>query len=671
MFMSRGLAFLCSFLVAISGYEQYQIFQSIMHDLVSCSVDRDFITYALVQVPTCMQEAGDSMEAFCHNDEQGFEGDDDIFAPPFAWVWANAGKYQPFYGQSRMWYLRSLGYVMWDQKRLLQSPLFQREPLQPREYCDHYAFRREATIERHRANCSRKHVEAEDGLANDPSSASHPAQDQEDPNTSENTTELSTPGSEHDVSILSAVNEVLTESEQTNESMEAETDSMAPTVRRETGEPTSDSGPRECTPEVAISEEIIVQAPAEEDPSPDTSTDGFAPESTVFEQTIFRPSTPRNVSLPNNCEPASPSGSESSISRSTSERSTSSSSSDSSSISSRSSSSSSLENAREQSGFAVEQSAIKELADPLAETKENDSKSPEDTKSAFEADLIPKAHVTRKMARAVSPRARLLELQQHAVEKDEICASGSINIERTVTIQSTSPASTVVQPPAAPSPPTFDHGSISFDFGYSIKPEESTTIVDESSTTSVKLAECVTTPPHHSANESSRPQLGNAKHPAASFEQDKGNEKIADQDTNSSRDSSQIYHTKTPENLAAWIEGCNPRQAPPPRSGSPPSSNSDRSSNSDSSLTKQQRKKANRKARKAALDTAILHAEEKEAARLKREEAKKEHQKMKKERKKTEKEKEAGGRNADGKSQIAAKSGQFTKQARKLGYMFG
>jgi hypothetical protein len=154
MFMNRGLTFLCKLLMASSGCERYQMFQSIMHDL-SCSETRDiFITYALRAVPLGMRPGRDMVEAFCHADELLFEGDINAAAPPLAWIWVNDRTCQPFYAQKHMEYLRSLGYVMWNKDRLSPTSFFNRRHSRRRQPYDPAPYRLQA-MDEHQLQCSR------------------------------------------------------------------------------------------------------------------------------------------------------------------------------------------------------------------------------------------------------------------------------------------------------------------------------------------------------------------------------------------------------------------------------------------------------------------------------------------------------------------------------------
>jgi hypothetical protein len=150
--MSQGLSFLSRMISAESGQAPYKAFQSMMPDWgdLHSSIGR-----AIFQPPLNMLCASADLESFCHEDEIFFQGDDCASGPNFAWVWANGGKFQAYYGQIHAHDLRKLGYVMWDKATLQHNPLFQgpfRQP--PNRFV--LGVHKDSIIEHHQEYCTRR-----------------------------------------------------------------------------------------------------------------------------------------------------------------------------------------------------------------------------------------------------------------------------------------------------------------------------------------------------------------------------------------------------------------------------------------------------------------------------------------------------------------------------------
>lgn len=297
--------------------------------------------------------------------------------------------------------------------------------------------------------------------------------------------------------------------------------------------------------------------------------------------------------------------------------------------------------------------------------------SPSHDKPAMEAAVEPeyifKPPLARKIARAISPQAKMLKAQQDAVQTDEVFSSDWTNVEGQITIECTTPGSTVIQV-RSPSPPASDCSSTSSgSINWIISPPSSKTS-NERSPSPTRAADCVTTPPQHSTKKGRKLQNRGAKQSTSSKGTDQETEIEDDSYTKLAEASTwPAPYALDPSEVAAWIKTTRSRHSSSP-------SESGKVNAESSGPTKQQRKKANRKARKATMEMAIKHAQETEAERVKVEEAKKEHQKMKKERKKLEKavggEKAKGKRKSPAGKEEARKNGKGKKE-RKTGYLIG
>ncbi|ERF70558.1 hypothetical protein EPUS_07979 [Endocarpon pusillum Z07020] len=269
--------------------------------------------------------------------------------------------------------------------------------------------------------------------------------------------------------------------------------------------------------------------------------------------------------------------------------------------------------------------------------------------AAVEPECVVSAPHTRKMARAISPRTKMLKLQQQAAHNDETPITVSKEVEEPIIIECTTPESTVI-PVLPPSPPasecsTASDDSITFITSPSLSttsnqrtsfPTEATDGVDGLSPCPVEEDFMV----QDGAAEQSNPTEDTDEQP-------------------------QELYMKDPSEVTAWIEGSDS-----PHSSS---SSSNNSSMGNTNPTKQQRKKANRKARQRTSELMTKIEQEMLAERVKVQEAKKEHQKMKKDRKKLEKEICGGKGKAKGKSQSAqpTKKTKKAKKERKIGYVIG
>lgn len=253
-------------------------------------------------------------------------------------------------------------------------------------------------------------------------------------------------------------------------------------------------------------------------------------------------------------------------------------------------------------------------------------------KPVMEAAVEPKCVVSapqaRKMARAISPRIKMLKLQQQAAHNDEVPITDLTKVEKPIIIQCTTPGSTVI-PVSPPSPPasvcsTASDDSINF------------------------ITDGVDGLPPGQVEEDLMVQYGTAEQSNPVEDKDEQPEEL---------------YMKDPSEVAAWIE----------RSDSTHSS-SKNSSKASTSPTKQQRKKANRKARQRTLEVMTKSEQEMQAERVRVEEAKKEHQKMKKERKKLDKEvcgAKKGKEKEKSQTTQPTKKAKKAKKERKIGYVIG
>ncbi|KAF7513070.1 hypothetical protein GJ744_011336 [Endocarpon pusillum] len=271
-------------------------------------------------------------------------------------------------------------------------------------------------------------------------------------------------------------------------------------------------------------------------------------------------------------------------------------------------------------------------------------------KPAMEAAVGPGCVVsaphTRKMAKAISPRTKMLKLQQQTANNDEIPITDSKEVEEPIIILCTTPESTVI-PVRPPSPPA-----------------------SECSTASDDSINFITSPPlSTTSNQRTSFPTGatdgvDGLSPCP-VEEDLMVQDDAAEQSNPTEDTDeqpQELYMKDPSEVAAWIEGSDT-----PHSSSSSSNNSSMAS---TSATKQQRKKANRKARQRTLELMTKIEQEMLAERVKVQEAKKEHQKMKKERRKLEKEICGGKGKAKGKGQTTQPT-KRAKKERKIGYVIG
>ena len=684
MFMGRGLAFLCKLLMA-SSHKRYQMFQSIMNELVFSDTQEHFITYALRAVPLAMRPGGHMVEAFCHYDKLCFEGDVNAAAPPFAWVWVNKNICEPFYAQKRMEYLRSLGYVMWDKDRLSPLSFFKHRPL-PRGLPYDQAPCRSQASDEHEFQCSRPPIVLDDSelctfaqyTPRAVSGSSKPVQLDEPSGTEaakldgtpqirpvkssshstlENTLKATLTGE----SMANSISDKLVSPEETK--LNCETAPNNPQLSIDEGD---DSSVR------SMSDGIIDKAQAEE-----TEVGLVAAEGPVAPMKTTRSDKGCTSIIPPSLYPQAIQGTD------------------------------------------VAQDELAEHGDrpdhapvigsnPLAKTtpgvlpmehsfnpvmpdKVNhytesfsdvdhsiDSSSHEDysphqvdaTTEAAAAELEgyagpPRA---RKMARAISPKAKMLKSQQkfelqQIEDKADTRMPNSTELEAPIPIRCTTPGSTVI-PVRAPSPAVSECSSTSSgSINWITSPPPSVKLKEQGPSADTIAMSFTNPPPQQSKppTDADEEAVHLAK-PAITI-----NTELAAGSTDPAP------YTLSPSEIATWIEN-RERQH---------SSSSSSALSGNSTPTKQQRKKANRKARDAMMELAAKQAQEAEveAERVKVEEAKKECQKVKKERKGLEKQIGVGAGAEEKNGQIGSgggggadkkkkKSGKAKKE-RKIGYVFG
>ena len=265
------------------------------------------------------------------------------------------------------------------------------------------------------------------------------------------------------------------------------------------------------------------------------------------------------------------------------------------------------------------------------------------TKAITEPEHVAEAPRPRKMARATSPRIKLLKMQQEIAQQVEVSIANSTETEEHITIQCTTPESTIVRDPP-PSPPASECSTTSDDSINFITSPPSSTTSHKRSPSPPNVTDGVDGPSPYSVGEGLEAQNGAAEQSASPKDTDQQHENL---------------YMKDPSEVAEWIERSTSRQSSSSESGN--------CSMASTSPTKQQRKKANRKARQRTLELAIKMEQEMLAERMRVDEAKKEHQKLKKERKKLEK--EIGGAKK-GKSQTTQATTKAKKE-RKIGYVIG
>lgn len=269
--------------------------------------------------------------------------------------------------------------------------------------------------------------------------------------------------------------------------------------------------------------------------------------------------------------------------------------------------------------------------------------------AAVEPECVVSAPHTRKIARAISPRIKMLKLQQQAAHNDEVPITDLKEVEEPIIIQCTTPESTVI-PVHPPSPPASECSTASDDsINFITSPSPSTTS-NQRTSFPTEAADGVDGLPPGQLEEDLMVEDDTAEQSKPAEDTDEQPEEL---------------YMKDPSEVAAWIERSD--------SSHPSSSSAKNSSMASTSLTKQQRKKANRKARQRTSELMTKIEQEMQVERVKVQEAKKEHQKMKKERKKLEKEICGGKGKAKGKAQTTqpTKKAKKEKKERKIGYVIG
>jgi hypothetical protein len=676
MFMGRGLTFLCNFLTAGSSYEQYQLFQSITHDLATSDTRDYFITYALRAIPLAMRDGGDMVEAFCHNDKQRFEGDIDAAAPPFAWVWANGATCEPFYAQKRMEYLRSLGYVMWDQERLLQVLLFRKLHLRPAQAYDQAPSRKTAEDD-HQSHCSRPAVVfiPQNICSNPvPYSTFHPPpavggssdvecrDDSSDGQADEldGTPQIQPVESSSHSTLDSTLDATMSEESMANTTSAKSASSEETTLVFHTPlnnpqlpvvEGNDDIvGPiDDSTVDEAQAHEIETGLDANEEPVAEMKRGGsYSGSASIvpstlrtqpIEQTEFAQD---GLTELGDAPPHAPAIESISVDEATPEV---------------------LPMKHSFNPVVPEEAtAYTESVSNVDDVTNIPSQGDATNEAAAEPEYIAAAPRARRMARAISTKAKMLKAQQQALQqqvehKAESAISNSTTIEGPIQIRCTMPGSTVVEV-RAPSPPLSECSSTSSDSINWITSPPSSVKSKEPCPSADVATNCTSTPPRqptpptdteeeaeHETKPATKPSV-TSTHPA--------------------------FHNISPSEIAAWIEQSKCRDFSP---------SSSESANASNIPTKQQRKKANRKARKAMEELVMQQAREAEAGRVRVEEAKKEHQKVKREKKKLEKKEVGAGAGhvpgAEGKKGLIENEGAKKKKigkgknGRKVGYLLG
>jgi hypothetical protein len=661
------------------------------------------ISVALYEIPHEMRSASEALESFCHEDSELFERDDRALGPNFAWTWANGAKFQPFYNQSHAAYLRRLGYVMWDQPRLLRHPMFQRPARKPCPSSD-WHFSGRSMTEYHQANCTRL-CQYTGNVA--PTSTSdfpdqpemvtpdaHESLTEDDHLTSENG---KYPGPDNEIAIEDDIGEAsgkdcVAKEQQVCESGKVKKDSADLPI---TTSPLHLNGQAACNNPGEI-----------EDESQNHLSMSIMPFS-GHPQAALKINENSSISQFENealvCI-APPVGHL--LQQSDSETTQQDCVSDSEAVVS-------AEPAKSDTQRAIEVSpkALMDQGTRLASFNEGFCESVEDSKStrtelqgdnktmsqdwavactelnipvkssqqkisctgyAIDVNTVAEAPGPRKIARALSPKAKMLRIQKDAAQKVEGLTAGSTEVEEPFTIRCTNPQAKVGQLRAS-SPPASDRSSTISGCPRSIKSEKSSATSNELSASSIRASDSIKGPARHSIKRGRKLQHHGAKQSTSPKEVDYEAEDKDKSDTKNADDNTRRFLcTKDPVEVAAWIEQSNSRSPPISQRSISVSSTG---GHNDKSLSKKQRKKENRKARKAATENANQQRQEMEAERVRKEEARKEHQRMKRERKKMEVVK-AKGKGKGKEKKKAEKNGQEDikgkdKKERKAGYLIG
>ncbi len=579
-----------------------------------------FFSGELKETPVRMRTETETREAFFHGDEEIFESDENAEGPNFAWAWAGEQKFQPYYASDDRAHLRRWGYVMWDHQRLIENSACKNPPDLP----DAFARCEPIFAEAHDQTCWRR--SGGSTLKEGDNVRSSVAEEDQGSVTEVDGENFS---SEDETDVF----EIVTQPTEVDNN---ETDGHIPKLTKTC----SDSG---CSPATASPlrskalklSQVVYNDGAEDD---DASQDIAATVNICLDEAIHAaleredPFTP--ALFEHNPRPElHPLGSEAS-----------------------SKESSKTEEHLHQ-GVAPVGEGVNAFIIGQSEDKPV-------MKAATEPQYVAKAPLARKIARAISPKAKMKRMQQNATQKGEGSTSNSTETKEPPIVMCTTPDSTVFQFPA-PFPPASNRSSTSSGSGLSIKSEASSTTSNKLSTSSSRTADHVISPPRCSPEKDLTLQYRRARQSMSLDERDEETEKKADSETKLADDITRHHlYAKDPTDVAAWIEQPDsplPRQL---RTPSPTSSESGGTS-TENSPTKQQRKKANRKARKAASEKASKQEQEMEAERVKKEQARKEYQKIKKERKKLDK--------GVGKGPVVKSAEQKGKgkKERKTGYLIG
>jgi hypothetical protein len=280
----------------------------------------------------------------------------------------------------------------------------------------------------------------------------------------------------------------------------------------------------------------------------------------------------------------------------------------------------------------------------------------------------------RKMARAVSLKAKLLKSQQKFEQqpiehKAETPMPHSRVFETPIPVRCITPGSTVI-PVRAPSSPVSECSSTSSgSINWITLPPLSPQAKQQNLSPYTIAMDCANPAPWQFTPSPNADEEAEHEARPATITTTTTTELAA-------KRTGPAPYTMSPTDIAKWIETQERRV----------SSSSSSASSSNSTPAKQQRKKANRKARKAQMELATQQAQEAEveAERVKVEQAKKECQKAKKELKKLKKEVSIGadsspGTDAEGKKGKLGSGGRGSADKKKkkagrskeIGYVFG
>jgi hypothetical protein len=186
------------------------------------------------------------------------------------------------------------------------------------------------------------------------------------------------------------------------------------------------------------------------------------------------------------------------------------------------------------------------------------------TKYAIDVNSLAEAPGTRKIARALSPKARMLRLQKDASRKAEGLTAGSTEVEEPFTIRCTNPQAKVGQLRA--SSPASDRSSTISGCLRSIKSETSSATSNELSASSIRASDGIKGPARHYIKRGRKLQHHGTKQSTSPKEVDYEAEDKDKSDTKPADDNTRRFLcTKDPGEVAAWIERSNARSPPIPQ----------------------------------------------------------------------------------------------------------